>query len=573
MLSSQNFGSDITGVAFHPTKNILASSSKDTSIRLWKMNTSRVLSALTGHSKDNEECTCKHGLYERDYYEANPDCPVTGHRGPVYGVSFDPQGKILASCSKDKTVRLWDASTGAPVGSPLTGHERTVSCLAFKPGDPNILATGSADKTVKLWDTSTSACLSTMTGHQKPVCGVSFDPQGKTLASCSFDKTVRLWDASTGAPVGTPLTVEGCVFSVVFAPCGTKLAASCSDYPNHHSVKIFNKEGSTGNFLCQSTLEVDGEVACVTYAPDGSKLAAAYSRSIAIFNAETNEVPCTVSGHSKRVNVVRWNNDGTKFASGSNDNTVKIWNPATGEQPCQLKVDGAVICLAFSPTEDLIAACDHLGNILFLNTTGEKTLSPVTPVTSVHGRVSSIDFAPCGTKLACVLTLYSGSLCRHSVKIFTKERSTGNFVCQSTVDVDGAVSRSCAVNVLVIEKTKGRKEMENPGTLPAAACPTDTLSFLAQRHRHGSQVCEPAHNRQQQCRWQNQGVGPADGAGDGRGSASRIILKGMQCAGAEGQRLRRCSQGQHTVYFQDYWCFCWFRGRRDRQSTQRRRRG
>jgi WD40 repeat protein len=137
---------------------------------------------------------------------------------------------------------------------------------------------------------------------------------------------------------------------------------------------------------------------------------------------------------------VRWNNDGTKFASGSNDNTVKIWNPATGEQPCQLKVDGAVICLAFSPTEDLIAACDHLGNILFLNTTGEKTLSPVTPVTSVHGRVSSIDFAPCGTKLACVLTLYSGSLCRHSVKIFTKERSTGNFVCQSTVDVDGAVS-------------------------------------------------------------------------------------------------------------------------------------
>ena len=78
-------------------------------------------------------------------------------------------------------------------------------------------------------------------------------------------------------------------------------------------------------------MKVDNSVESIAYSPDGSKLAAAHYETVSIFNMETNEVLCTVSGHSRDVNAVSWSPDGTKLASGSDDRTVKIWNPATGE--------------------------------------------------------------------------------------------------------------------------------------------------------------------------------------------------------------------------------------------------
>ena len=73
-----------------------------------------------------------------------------------------------------------------------------VRCVAFDPQKSNILASCSDDKTIKIWDIKSGSCLSTLSGHDGWVLSVCFSPDGKQIASGSRDKTVKIWNASTG---------------------------------------------------------------------------------------------------------------------------------------------------------------------------------------------------------------------------------------------------------------------------------------------------------------------------------------------------------------------------------------
>src|SRR5881227_3852739 len=78
---------------------------------------------------------------------------LKGHQGSVLAVSFSPDGKVLASSSRDKTIKLWDPATGE-LKRTLTEHTADVYDVTFSPkGD--LLASGGRDKTVRLWDART----------------------------------------------------------------------------------------------------------------------------------------------------------------------------------------------------------------------------------------------------------------------------------------------------------------------------------------------------------------------------------------------------------------------------------
>jgi WD40 repeat protein len=114
-------------------------------------------------------------------------------RGSVFKVAFSPDGRRLASCSLDRTVRLWQFDGGAC--RVLRGHTDQVFAVAFHPNGTR-LATGSRDGAVWLWDPERGEEVARLPGHASFVWSLAFSPEGGTLASGSGDATVRLWDTA-----------------------------------------------------------------------------------------------------------------------------------------------------------------------------------------------------------------------------------------------------------------------------------------------------------------------------------------------------------------------------------------
>jgi WD40 repeat protein len=119
---------------------------------------------------------------------------LEGHANWVEGTLILPDGQLL-SWSYDRTLRLWDAATGA-CSALLEGHTAWVDNARSLP-DGRILS-WSQDRTLRLWNATTGECRAVLEGHTDKVIGIRLLPDGRIL-SWSWDQTLRLWDAVTGA--------------------------------------------------------------------------------------------------------------------------------------------------------------------------------------------------------------------------------------------------------------------------------------------------------------------------------------------------------------------------------------
>jgi WD40 repeat protein len=247
--------------------------------------------------------------------------PYSRHSKPLKTVAWSPNGHYIASGGEDKTVHVWNAATGNDLPfSPYKGHSETVRNVTWSPRG-QFIASASEDHTVQVWNGNTGDLRVTYRGHSFFVISAAWSPDGKYIASASFDKTVQVWDASTGGIPVKYLRHASEVRAVAWSLDGRFIASGGNDDTVHlweattgHLIRLF--KGHTG--FVQS----------IAWSPDGKYIASgSFDTTVRIWNAATGENVFTYHHHSSQVWSVAWSPHGRFIASGAinNDNTVQIW--------------------------------------------------------------------------------------------------------------------------------------------------------------------------------------------------------------------------------------------------------
>ncbi|EDR10450.1 mycorrhiza-induced NACHT/WD-repeat protein [Laccaria bicolor S238N-H82] len=255
---------------------------------------------------------------------------------PIFSVAFSTDSTRIVSGSKDKSVRVWDASTGAEL-KVLNGHMKAVNSVAFSTDGTRIVSgsvwdasTGAELKVLNghkmVWDASTGAELKVLNGHMKAVNSVAFSTDGTRIVSGSYDKSVRVWDVSTGAELKVLNGHMEAVKSVAFSTDGTCIVSGSSD----KSVQVW--DASTGAELKVLNGHKYG-VNSVAFSTDGTHIVSGSSdKSVRVWDASTGAELKVLNGHMKAVNSVAFSTDGTRIVSGSYDKSVRVWDVSTGAE-------------------------------------------------------------------------------------------------------------------------------------------------------------------------------------------------------------------------------------------------
>jgi WD40 repeat protein len=308
---------------------------------------------------------------------ASAQVSLQGHTDDVCFVAFMPDSTTLMSGSEDGSIRLWDAAAGreSRIWQKKSVFDASASSshILSLSGDAKVLVrAGPAQGSVELWDFAKVARIRATKAHARPINGVVLSANGRTLitftrdelkiwqaapglrqtmvvkipsysisdaavtadgklvAIATSDKAIGLYDAVAGKVVRRIDSGPEYVLAVAFSPDGTLLASAGEGSPREN-LRIWNVSGGTS----VGAIGPPDAAHSVTFSRDGRLLAAA-GLSVTVFDVVTRTTAFAFVGHSGRVRSLSFSPDGHFLASGSEDNTVGVWD-LTAKQPAAKK--------------------------------------------------------------------------------------------------------------------------------------------------------------------------------------------------------------------------------------------
>ncbi|CAE6457339.1 unnamed protein product, partial [Rhizoctonia solani] len=331
-----------------------------------------------------------------------------GHTNTVTSVAYSPDGKSVASGSRDNTIRIWDAQSPSLIGEPLTGHSDSIYSVSYSPLG-NVIASGSDDKTIRIWDVNTHRRLGNPIKGDHWFYSVAFSPDAKLIASgcggysspgpsaCS----VQLWDVQNMTSAANPFKGHiKLVNSVKFSPDGTRVVSGSND----NTIRVWDVEHGTA---VVGPLEGHTNwVLSVAVSPDGSQIVScSVDKTIQLWDTRSGRtIGNPYEGHTSWVNSVAFSPRGTFVASGGSDKTVRVWDIRTGRQ-VQLYEEhtGDVDSVAFSPCGQYIASGSNDKKMIIRNILGgESDLAYPSGPHIITSQMSTQQMFECLTSAGCI---------------------------------------------------------------------------------------------------------------------------------------------------------------------------
>lgn len=241
----------------------------------------------------------------------------------ICSVSWSKDGNFLAIGTSDCKVELWDVQYQKRLRS-MDGHSARVGCLSW---NDHVLSSGSRSGLIHQHDVRVADHhIFTFGGHTQEVCGLTWSPDGKYLASGGNDNMVYIWPMTSGSEhqaIHALSEHQGAVKALAWCPWQPNILASGGGTSDRH-IRIWNANSGS----CISALDTCSQISSLVFAPNYKELVSGHGFAhdkVIIWKYPSLTKVAELEGHEDRVLNLGLSPDGSTVASVAADETIRLW--------------------------------------------------------------------------------------------------------------------------------------------------------------------------------------------------------------------------------------------------------